>query len=710
MDSSLEIRKLLPSHVRELAAILETHDLWKVLMHMIPKTLEKTNYEIDLTSPYQRKYISRHFSLIEEESKKSRRTCTEILIDEWGTSGRVRPALGHLLYLLTKAKLFRAADYVAVNLLQQEKPRRPDNGPVALIPVEISQLIKEKEKDEAFENKLNNVNYVKDAVALIRAHSDKIPKKDNKIPKIVITPDADEGIKTFQIPPVVTQQIPDLIEFSETEIQNSVVTESQPHEIPVDVNIQQPDDIPISSQKMNLPNLSLIMKPNSEGNDGSSYITKPVSVSDSQSTYKSDYSNIDSYSPAFSQIFDSTIQAEDSEIKENIPNLPILNNSKESEETIQDNQYEISDNALPDFNVLHHQSEKTETSSNLPDISMLQINDTSTSSSETSSKNRTCSSPLPNLSLDTVLPHYCYQHLETFTNNFNDEIYKGHNFEGRLLGSGEFGTVYLAVDLLDKPVAVKKLHIGDVEIVNVDDEVTKQFRYEVEVLSKYKHENLLSILGYSCDGSTYCLLYEYIPGGALRDRLQDAPNELSWKSRLNIAMGTSKAISYLHSAFSTPLIHRDIKSANILLDSNNQPKLGDFGLIKLIPNQKNNTTTTVFGTSAYMPREAFAGDISVKLDTFSFGVVLLELLTSRPPIGNGEDGADLVTYIGETVEGDDISDLVDYKAGSWTESTINYALNFYKIAQNCLEEKHRRPTMLQVKVHLDDLIKNIDVW
>ncbi|XP_057665263.1 interleukin-1 receptor-associated kinase 4-like [Diorhabda carinulata] len=683
MDSSLEIRKLLPSHVRELASILETHDLWKRLMSIIPKTLEKTNYKCDLTPQNQHKYISRHFSLIENESKKSKRTCTEILFDEWGTSGRVRPALGHLLYLLTKANLYRAADYVAVNLLQQEKPCRPDVGPEAEITVDLSQLIKEKEKDEEIEKILDNVNYVAEAVTLIRTHSNKIPKKDNNIPKIVITPDEEEINSTIESN--TPKEISDMIEFSNTDN-------------PVDVNI---------------PNLSLIMKSNGEITNGNSDVTNSISNSYSQTTNSSDYSYNDTYNPAFSQILDSTVRV-DGEIKENIPNLPILNNSITTDENIQNNRYELSDSVLPDFTVLHQQSDIP---SNIPDLSMLQVNNLATQNSnstnfslETNSKNRSCSSPLPNLSLDTVLPHYCYQNLEISTNNFNDGIYRGHNFEGRLLGSGEFGTVYLATDLLNEPVAVKKLHIGDVEIVNVDDEVTKQFRYEVEVLSKYKHENLLSILGYSCDGSTYCLLYEYIPGGALRDRLQNAPNELSWKSRLNIAMGTSKAISYLHSAFPTPLIHRDIKSANILLDNNNQPKLGDFGLIKLIPNQKNNTATTVFGTSAYMPREAFAGDISVKLDTFSFGVVLLELLTSLPPIGNGEDGADLVTYVGETIEGDDISNLVDYKAGCWTEGAINYAKNFYKIAQSCLEEKHRRPTMLQVKVLLDDLIKNIDLW
>lgn len=88
------------------------------------------------------------------------------------------------------------------------------------------------------------------------------------------------------------------------------------------------------------------------------------------------------------------------------------------------------------------------------------------------------------------------------------------------MGSGAFGSVFLALDLLDEPVAVKRLYLNNPDIVDVDDAVTKQFKNEVEVLCKYKHENLVSLVGYSCDGPTYCLMYEYISGGALKDKLQ----------------------------------------------------------------------------------------------------------------------------------------------------------------------------------------------
>ncbi|KAJ8948602.1 hypothetical protein NQ318_007606 [Aromia moschata] len=319
----------------------------------------------------------------------------------------------------------------------------------------------------------------------------------------------------------------------------------------------------------------------------------------------------------------------------------------------------------------------------------------SQNSSDNSTKSRPCTSPLPNLSLNTLLPHFSYSELQLATNNFNKNSYEGAEGSGRFLGSGAFGSVFLALGLLDRPVAVKKLVLEDVEVVNVDDIVTKQFRNEVEVLSKYKHENLLSLLGYSCDGCTYCLMYEYIPGGALKDRLQVSENKLQWKERLRIAMGTAKAVAYLHTAFTTPLIHRDIKSANILLDSKNNPKLCDFGLIKLSPSQNTNTATTVFGTSAYMAPEAFRGDISVKLDTFSFGVVLLELLTSLPPMDEGREGSDLVTHIEDTCDSD-ITPLLDKEPGSWQEFDINFADELYKIALKCLEEKKKDQIWLRL--------------
>lgn len=156
------------------------------------------------------------------------------------------------------------------------------------------------------------------------------------------------------------------------------------------------------------------------------------------------------------------------------------------------------------------------------DISELTIPTRKTSLSPVNSSRTTCASPLPNLSLNTLLPHFTYTELEQCTDFFDETPYNTFNSEskGRKLGSGAFGSVYLGIGLLDKLVAVKKLNLNGVIVVNIDDTITKQFKNEVELLCKYKHENLLSLLGYSCDGPTYCLIYEYVPGGALKDRLQ----------------------------------------------------------------------------------------------------------------------------------------------------------------------------------------------
>lgn len=185
---------------------------------------------------------------------------------------------------------------------------------------------------------------------------------------------------------------------------------------------------------------------------------------------------------------------------------------------------------VPNFSMLNDTSSRSilpSSSRNIPDFDALR---SSSGSSRITSQNisvpRTLGSPLPSLSLNTLLQHYPYAELEAATNYFNEAPYinsQSNNIDlpnGRFLGSGAFGSVYLACGILDRPIAVKKINLKDLNIVRADDIVTKQFTNEVEILYKYKHNNLLSLLGYSCDGLTYCLLYEYVSGGNLKDRLQ----------------------------------------------------------------------------------------------------------------------------------------------------------------------------------------------
>ncbi|XP_076860120.1 interleukin-1 receptor-associated kinase 1 isoform X2 [Brachyhypopomus gauderio] len=204
----------------------------------------------------------------------------------------------------------------------------------------------------------------------------------------------------------------------------------------------------------------------------------------------------------------------------------------------------------------------------------------------------------------------------------------------RQIGEGGFGHVYRA-SMKNTDFAVKRLK----EDSQMDWSVVKEsFRTEVERLSQYRHPNIMDLVGYSVGGGTYCLIYVYMPSGSLEDWLHCENNTaLCWTQRVNILLGSAKAIQYLHSS-SPALIHGDVKSSNILLGEHLEPKLGDFGLARLChrptrtPGKTSSVaqTATVRGTLAYLPDEYLKdGRLGVEIDVYSFGVVLLEVLTGR---------------------------------------------------------------------------------
>uniref|UniRef100_A0A8C8XC77 Interleukin 1 receptor associated kinase 1 n=1 Tax=Panthera leo TaxID=9689 RepID=A0A8C8XC77_PANLE len=217
------------------------------------------------------------------------------------------------------------------------------------------------------------------------------------------------------------------------------------------------------------------------------------------------------------------------------------------------------------------------------------------------------------------------------------EISQGtHNFSEELkIGEGGFGCVYRAV-MRNTLYAVKRLKEGaDLEWTTV----RQSFLTEVEQLSRFRHPNIVDFAGYCAESGFYCLVYGFLPSGSLEDRLhlQQACPPLSWPQRLNILLGTARAIQFLHQD-SPSLIHGDIKSSNVLLDDRLMPKLGDFGLARLSrfaaasPGQSSTVarTRTVRGTLAYLPEEYVkTGRLAVDTDTFSFGVVVLETLAGQ---------------------------------------------------------------------------------
>ncbi|KAI5756873.1 IRAK1 [Gulo gulo luscus] len=218
------------------------------------------------------------------------------------------------------------------------------------------------------------------------------------------------------------------------------------------------------------------------------------------------------------------------------------------------------------------------------------------------------------------------------------EISQGtHNFSEELkIGEGGFGCVYRAV-MRNTLYAVKRLKEGaDLEWITVK----QSFLTEVEQLSRFRHPNIVDFAGYCAQSGFYCLVYGFLPNGSLEDRLHSqtqACPPLSWPQRLDILLGTARAIQFLHQD-SPSLIHGDIKSSNVLLDERLMPKLGDFGLARLSrfagasPGQSSTVarTRTVRGTLAYLPEDYVkTGRLAVDTDTFSFGVVVLETLAGQ---------------------------------------------------------------------------------
>ncbi|XP_052174460.1 receptor-like kinase TMK3 isoform X2 [Diospyros lotus] len=195
------------------------------------------------------------------------------------------------------------------------------------------------------------------------------------------------------------------------------------------------------------------------------------------------------------------------------------------------------------------------------------------------------------------------------------------------LGCGGFGVVYKGELDDGTKIAVKRMVAGV-----IGNKALDEFQAEIAVLSKVRHRHLVSLLGYSIEGSERILVYEYMPQGALSKHLFHWKTlklePLSWKRRLKIALDVARGMEYLHSLAHQSFIHRDLKSSNILLGDDFRAKISDFGLVKLAPNREKSVITRLAGTFGYLaPEYAVTGKITTKADVFSFGVVLMELLT-----------------------------------------------------------------------------------
>ncbi|XP_027931818.1 probable serine/threonine-protein kinase PBL23 [Vigna unguiculata] len=197
-----------------------------------------------------------------------------------------------------------------------------------------------------------------------------------------------------------------------------------------------------------------------------------------------------------------------------------------------------------------------------------------------------------------------------------------------MIGEGGFGRVYKGkLRSTNQVVAVKQLDRNGFQ-------GTREFLVEVLILSLLHHPNLVNLIGYCAEGEHRILVYEYMANGSLEDHLLDLPEGvkgLDWHTRMKVAEGAAKGLEYLHDQANPPVIYRDFKASNILLDEEFNPKLSDFGLAKLGPTgDKKHVSTRVMGTYGYCaPEYASTGQLTTKSDVYSYGVVLLEMITGR---------------------------------------------------------------------------------
>ncbi|XP_057824052.1 cold-responsive protein kinase 1 [Cryptomeria japonica] len=279
-----------------------------------------------------------------------------------------------------------------------------------------------------------------------------------------------------------------------------------------------------------------------------------------------------------------------------------------------------------------------------------------------------------------------YKALRKATNNFSPE---------NKIGEGGFGQVYKGTLKNGKIVAVKKLTL------NQSARAIAEFESEVKLVSNVHHRNLVRLLGCCKQGPERLLVYEYMSNTSL-DRILFGESEkiLTWQERFNIILGTARGLAYLHEDFHVCIIHRDIKSSNILLDETLQAKIADFGLARLLPGSRSHLTTRTAGTLGYTaPEYAIHGQLTEKADTYSFGVVVLELITGRKSIDLKQppEMEYLLEWVWKQYESGNILSVVDKRMEKEEVYNEEEILKVLKLALLCIQASVvDRPSMSQV--------------
>ncbi|XP_004512896.1 LEAF RUST 10 DISEASE-RESISTANCEUS RECEPTOR-LIKE PROTEIN KINASE-like 1.2 [Cicer arietinum] len=291
-----------------------------------------------------------------------------------------------------------------------------------------------------------------------------------------------------------------------------------------------------------------------------------------------------------------------------------------------------------------------------------------------------------------------YSELEKATNNFDSS---------RVLGSGGYGTVYSGTLKDGRLVAIKRLHEDKFMILRLHDnkleeERQRKFINEVAMLTRLRHENLVHLYGCTSPKTRELLLVqEYIPNGTVADRLHRYT--FPWSTRLNVAVQTASALAYLHAS---NIIHRDVKTCNILLDRSLNAKVADFGLSRLVPHGATHISTNPAGTRGYIdPEYIELGHLSDKSDVYSFGVVLIELISSLPAFSKDEEQPFLSDFAMEKLLGGQLEKVVDPNLGFGSDKWISETISAVsELAFGCLQpQRNMRPSMAEVFNTLDSI-------
>lgn len=284
---------------------------------------------------------------------------------------------------------------------------------------------------------------------------------------------------------------------------------------------------------------------------------------------------------------------------------------------------------------------------------------------------------------------YNYKDLQLATNNFSEE---------NILGKGGFGEVFKGVLDDNNIVAVKRLHVQHIR-------AKEEFENEVKLISNIHHRNLLRLLGWSTEGSDLLLVLEYMPNGSLDRFLWGAKKgTLDWTRRYEIIFGIARGLAHLHNEFHVKIVHRDIKSSNILLTDDFKPKIADFGLARFQPEDQTHVSTKFAGTLGYTaPEYALHGILSDKVDTYSFGVVILEIVSGRRSTDVGSEPSTdyLLEHAWKLYETkthlkfiDDTLDLNQHEK--------EHVMKIIEIALLCTQSVSNRPTMSEAVLMLQE--------